>query len=911
MFCPNCGNRLNGNEDFCPNCGFNIRMAIKNTPKKENIKKEPFIKRNKKLLLILTFIIIIISLFLILFNIFIGFENLSWNEDYEDNNLSLITQSNLTLGVNFDLNKKDKLKYKVSCGNLEVNDLEIKWNLTESIGKCKIEVSYKLKKITKEVKVVPFDDDKQNLGFEYKIDLDSDEDLDLDGLTNKQEKEYGTNPELYDSDLDGLDDYYEIFTSKTNPNEKDTDLDGLNDYDEIELGLDPLKPDSKGDGIKDGNRTLSYNYSSDDIKISITGKGNIASLNVNINEKTKISSKTGLIDKLYTLYTDGKIEKAEVTINYKDEELEKYNIDENNLTLFYFDSNLVKYEKIPTTIDKENKTIKATLNHFSNYVVGDSEKVKEKVNSQILFILDNSWSMYSTSQYEEITGEEYYGGLFGPKELDASDSSGKRFSLTLELASKLIKKGNSVGVSEFRGDYANALKIGSNEDALKNILNNMNGKFITKKEGTNISGSISEGIGEFTSNDDNKYIIILTDGQDTNTSLSRIKDKIIKNAQDKNVKVCSIGFGASSLSPDLSEISSATGCKFFSASNSDGLIELFDNMQTELNNGLVDTNNDNKDDGILIADSGFIVNRDGFSFENYGSNLSTGGHCYGMATFAELYYKNVLPLKQEKKVVGKSSSYAYNLNRTYFKNYSNLYDFKLKTNALKYEFGFNYFNEGVPNNFYVLDNDFLRINNKYKKEMLDSKLYEIEEIETSLSEKEQLESWGVTYKSAEKFDFNEDVMQKSYEISNDEKQMFNAIYTAFIKQDLDKKYSSGSNFMLWMRNLLGVENVEKTGQNSFINVLRARLQDKDPVVIASDYGHGWHAINAISLIQDKENPNLYKIGVYDNNYPGEKRYVDLECNNKVCVTKANEYYSGSNEVIRLTISLEHDLEYYK
>ena len=61
MFCPNCGNRINGNEDFCPNCGFNIRMAIKNTPKKENIKKEPFIKRNKKLLLILTFIIIIIS----------------------------------------------------------------------------------------------------------------------------------------------------------------------------------------------------------------------------------------------------------------------------------------------------------------------------------------------------------------------------------------------------------------------------------------------------------------------------------------------------------------------------------------------------------------------------------------------------------------------------------------------------------------------------------------------------------------------------------------------------------------------------------------------------------------------------------------------------------------------------------
>ena len=24
MFCPNCGTKLNGNEDFCPNCGTNL-----------------------------------------------------------------------------------------------------------------------------------------------------------------------------------------------------------------------------------------------------------------------------------------------------------------------------------------------------------------------------------------------------------------------------------------------------------------------------------------------------------------------------------------------------------------------------------------------------------------------------------------------------------------------------------------------------------------------------------------------------------------------------------------------------------------------------------------------------------------------------------------------------------------------
>lgn len=90
----------------------------------------------------------------------------------------------------------------------------------------------------------------------------------------------------------------------------------------------------------------------------------------------------------------------------------------------------------------------------------------------------------------------------------------------------------------------------------------------------------------------------------------------------------------------MSNISNGTGCKFYSSGNVDGLTELFENIGAELDDDLVDIDGDSEADGILIADSGFIVNRDGFSFGNYGTNLSSGGHCYGMATFAQLYYKN-------------------------------------------------------------------------------------------------------------------------------------------------------------------------------------------------------------------------------------------------------------------------------
>ena len=75
-------------------------------------------------------------------------------------------------------------------------------------------------------------------------------DYDEDGLRNKKEIELGTDPTLYDTDGDNLDDYEEVngVLSKdaskrygTDPLKADTDEDGLSDDVEIKLGLDPTK----------------------------------------------------------------------------------------------------------------------------------------------------------------------------------------------------------------------------------------------------------------------------------------------------------------------------------------------------------------------------------------------------------------------------------------------------------------------------------------------------------------------------------------------------------------------------------------------------------------------------------------------------------------------------------------------
>lgn len=956
MFCPKCGTNLPENSEFCSNCGTNLKELkpeISQSSQNNNIepssidqlssispnseetmtdmlskkskdflnpiinKIKSFISKYRKQLLIGIGFLVVIFILIFIYGKLFGFERLKWDKDYEDYKLDYVTQSKIKLGIKFsDEKKTDQIKIKTTCGSTEMTELELNWDLTESLGECKIEVSYKLKKISKTITVINPFAEKQELSLEYKIDYDSDEDLDLDGLTNKQEKEYGTNPELYDTDMDGLDDNYELFTSKTDPLKKDTDGDGLNDYDEIELGLDPLKADSKGDGIKDGNRKVSYNIQNEKLGITleIHGTGNIPNSTIDTFKNSTFKEMDGLLDTVYNFYTSGKIESARVTIPYSLEEITAQGLNEDNLTLYYFNEKTKELEAMPTTVDKENKVVIVTLKHFSKYVLGDSNVVLTTTNNQIMMVIDNSVSMYTYTQltalgYTDITGA------------DGNDSTFKRLSLTNNLID-MFTGSYYFGISEFAGNYINLQKFTDNHESAKKAVNSIKNDLDDIGNGTNIVNALNKGIKEFSKDDKGHYLILLTDGKDTSTfnTLSSNKNTIISNAKDKDVKICVVGLGSSIDTEDLNSIAESTGCDYYNASDAGALDEIYSIIGADINYNLVDTDGDGNVDGTIISDSGFIVTRDGFSFPNYGTNLSSGGHCYGMATIAELYYTKKLPMSVGSKTVKQktglfstenTSSYAYNLNNTYFKNYSNLYDYKLKTNVLKNTFGFDAFGEEKPKDYMTLSGKTLVYSKKYKDELTNSGMYDISISKSGLDAAKQLERWGVNYDDAENALLNEDNMQSSSVIENSDKQLLNAIYTGFIRQNATDHYSSSSNFTLWLRNVFGTESSEKMNSAAFIELLRSRLDNGDVPVISSSYSGGLHAINAISLAQDNEDANHYYIGVYDNNYPGEKRYVDIECNKKTCVTKANSYYTGSDEPIRITASLEYDLEFFK
>ncbi|MHA1629958.1 MAG: hypothetical protein ACTSXO_04615 [Candidatus Heimdallarchaeota archaeon] len=64
-------------------------------------------------------------------------------------------------------------------------------------------------------------------------------DSDNDGLSNTKEREIGTDPYKYDTDGDGIGDYLEYCLYHTNPLLKDTDGDSLEDKVELQYGFDP------------------------------------------------------------------------------------------------------------------------------------------------------------------------------------------------------------------------------------------------------------------------------------------------------------------------------------------------------------------------------------------------------------------------------------------------------------------------------------------------------------------------------------------------------------------------------------------------------------------------------------------------------------------------------------------------
>lgn len=639
-----------------------------------------------------------------------------------------------------------------------------------------------------------------------------------------------------DTDGDGLTDLYEGSNSKTSQAEKDTDGDGLYDGDEIIMNLDPLKVDSKGDGLKDGERKLEYTFKNNGVTLSMTGKGNFTRTSVDKYTTETLNNVSSVLDGIYSIYTEAQLEDAKVTITYDKSKVSSKGLAEASLAVYELNEETNTFNKVKTDIDTNAATLTFTTSEYKKYFVADSSKLTSNLSTELVFIIDNSGSMYSIDEYA--SSEE-------------NDPNFKRVDVVNELIDKL--QGNyRFGAGKFTFEYTELSKLTSDKDAVKSRVSTIK----TNPEnfsGTYIGAGLAGGIAQFTEGEEKnrRYIILLSDGKDTDGE--GYDDKLLTEqitlAKEKGIKVYTIGLGSSIDEKNLKEISSQTNGKYYFAATADDLEDTFDLIAAELNYNLYDTNNDKIDDTVIIADSGFLVGRDGFSFSNFSNTQVEHGYGYGMVLYSKLFYDDNLPGSLGAKKITTSAGTIVEAPAVDTKGLnvegSSLRTYIPKTLSVLSEF---------PDNFWTspVSNGTLFINPTIKSELQGLGF-------TTYGVSYSAEHAGFKQYESIRFDMTpylaDDDSANESKLDSDDQNMLKILSRLDITKYRDEKFYFYDN------------------NDTAFEKLSTTLSSGEPVMIRinDDY-----TVLATKLLADAKNMNKYKIEVYDPNYSGIPKYIEIE-----------------------------------
>lgn len=779
-----------------------------------------FIDNHRKGLIIGSFLIVILLIALMVVLIVLGPVKISIiNADTELGEVVGTKASTLYFRAeakkNGELTASDGFKWEVSGGTVEVNEDGIAtWTLPTEEGTYSITASNEETIGTKYITVIGSELSELYKNSDYKI-------------------------LLQDTDGDGLTDLYEASNSKTSATEKDTDGDGLYDGDEIIMNLDPNVKDSKGDGLDDGTRKLEYTFKTDDVTLSMTGKGNFTRTSVDKYETETIENVSSVLDGIYSFYTEAELEDAKVTIKYSKDKIREKGLVENTLAVYSLDDQSNSFTKIASEINTNASTIVFTTSEFGKYFIADSSKLTSNLSTELVFVIDNSGSMYSKDEYA--SSEE-------------NDPEFKRVDVVNDLVDKL--QGNyKFGAGKFTFDYTELSKLTSDKDTIKNRVSTI--KTVSESfSGTYIGRGIEGGLSIFTSGEENnrRYLILLSDGVDSQGEGydDKLLEDAIKTANEKKVKIYTIGLGNSIDEVSLKNIAAKTNGKYYFAPTADDLKETFNLIAAELNYNLYDTTNDGVCDSVILADSGFGVKRDGFSFSNFANTQVEHGYGYGMVLFAKLFYEGNLPDQLGAKkittpagdVVEAPAAVPSGLKiegltlRTYI---------PVSLSVLC----------NLPDNFWSpqISSGALLINPNIKQELVGLGF-------TTYAVAYNAEHAGFDRYESIKFDMDEFVNVSENGDNEPETTLDSAdVDLLKILARLDITKYRDDKFYFYDNNDTAFERLTTT------------LRSGSPVMIRinDDY-----TVLGIKLLADSNNMNKFKIEVYDPNYSGVKKYIEVE-----------------------------------
>lgn len=695
--------------------------------------------------------------------------------------------------------------------------------------------------------------------------INDEDDADGDGLTNGEEKYMGTNYNSFDTDKDGLSDADEVNKHKTAPLKSDTDGDTIDDGTEIALGLNPL--DKNTDGTPDKEKTFELNYKLDEGSLRVNGRANIANIYAQKVDSFKKNNNPGVVSDMYEFYLEGTMfDTATLQLSY-DQSLfsgsQAYV--ETDLSIFQY-MNDGTYKLVESEVDVENNTVTAQLEHFSKYCIAAKPIVQSKAHSKVFIVLDNSGSMY-------------------PKELcetsDENDVDFKRVDFAKQLIEAADDKEIKFGLAKFTADYTELCPgFGNNKDDLYSQLDAIK----TTEEnfnGTHIAKAIISACANFSKDDigHRKFIILLTDGATTEGQgfggiFDNNEDDAIRAANEKNVSVIVVGLGANVDSEYCNKIAQSTNGAFVYANNSSALHDVHFTIRTMINNMLIDLDNNGEMDHILIADSGFDINKNAFSFNNYWfkspyQDAEIGGQCHGMAVFAQRYYLGTLPQTNDHIDRYKSALFGdylegmpYDLsevgffgngNNHYTLSKKNLKDYVLFPELEKYNTGniWDKYLNSVSTPYYLAFTPKLK---EYIRQHPLLVLHEKNDVGSVVTGKNKANGDEYKYRYYDSYSFTTDV---DYDTLSDENKEIYQVLAALNN--------------LWAGQCKDWWHVEQ----SFSDDGYDQIVDWVNAGIAPVCGGEGHATNLTQIYRDVDNPLKYTLVIYDNNNCKEYKTLAL------------------------------------
>ncbi len=696
----------------------------------------------------------------------------------------------------------------------------------------------------------------KNLGMaEYEFYLNEETDTDGDGLPDIQERStYETDPFSCDTDGDGLDDYSEINEYKTRPDRADTDGDGLPDGMEILAGLDPLQEKTDGQ-TTDDEVTFERTYEAEGLTMEIKGNASVCDVYVDTFTMGSGGNTKALISPIYEFYKKGSFEEATITIRYDEDRISEGSSEEN-LSICQF-TDTEEWVKVDSVVDTENNTITATLEHFSKYGVLDISEFGEKKNVNVMLVIDDSGSMYP---------EEMCPGSI------ESDLEFKRLDMVNSFVEDLDDNAR-VGMAYFTGDYVKCCEMGSTDEQIAAATEEIKSRTEHNFNGTAILTALNEALNEFPAGStDANFIIILTDGETSESGLAGLLanyswNTVVNKSGLRNVRIITVGLGAGVKAEYLRDLAQSTNGTYVYANNANTLSMVYTKLQDMVNDTYIDVDDDGVVDEVLVADSGFDMATEAFSFENpiikTDERLQTG-LCAGMAVFTNLNHSGTLPAKAGYfgytnygiwafRAFVEMTNLANAAENVAFTEVAGYDEEDLKALGFEIRDGKAY----IENVRKTLCTDTTKAMTELRK-LQDADIWEVDGDKLVIKD-EVLE----TYK--EYTMLTPHLFEKTYHFNG--KKYTSYEYPVYdYTAEIDEK--TAQIFALLARLY-----VEQYNPDSYDQLELKR--DFESVIIQVQLGNALymgipdHAVNLVKITRDFENVNVYYLYVYDNNYPDE------------------------------------------